>query len=179
MNMYFCTHKSCVLFLLGLGTRVISAQQGLKEGGPAVSFGGGCSGMWREGCRGEGGWDGRDRLSSLPPVCRGWIGDYSSRCVIRSELYSCGCRVTRERLGRAGGHAPQESHFIGVQWIYGICQVVFLPLSTYTHTPPRFLTLVPPSCLSMALRGRKLPVSNTYTWLTVLVPLATLEIEKF
>lgn len=128
---------------------------------------------------GRGGWDGRDRLSSLPPVCRGWIGDYSSRCVIRSELYSCGCRVTRERLGRAGGHAPQESHFIGVQWIYGICQVVFLPLSTYTHTPPRFLTLVPPSCLSMALRGRKLPVSNTYTWLTVLVPLATLEIEKF
>lgn len=54
------------------------------------------------GCEGgAGGWDGQDRLPSLPPVCHGWIGDYSSRCVIRSELYSCGCRVkrrvTRER----------------------------------------------------------------------------------
>lgn len=40
---------------------------------------------------GRGGWEGQDRRSSLPAVCCAWIGDYSSRCVIRSGLYSLGC----------------------------------------------------------------------------------------
>lgn len=118
-------------------------------------------------CVGEvwGCWDGQDRLSSLPPVCCEWIGDYSSRCVIRSELYSWGCRVRsgvkREHLG---GHAPQESHFIGVKWMYGMCQVIFLhyppppPLNHIYSLSSSFPHPHPPSCLSMALLGRKVPV---------------------
>lgn len=94
---------------------------------------GGCSGLWGEGW----GWgvDGQDRLYSLPPVCYGWIGDYSSRCVIRSKLYSWdagwGGGLTREHWG---GHAWQKSRFSGVKWICGMCQVVFLR----SHSPSNF-----------------------------------------
>lgn len=120
--------------------------EGLSEGRLGISTGscvsgvgwGVCSGMWMGV---GGGWDGQDRLSSLPPVCYGWIGDYSSRCVIRSEQYSCGCRVrrrvTRERSESVcvcRSHALQESRFTGVKWIYGMCQVVFL--SSFLHPRP-------------------------------------------
>lgn len=140
--------------------------EGLKGGRPAVSWGGGLF-------RGVGGWDRQDRLSSLSPFCYGWIGDYSSRCVIRSELYSCGCRV-RRRVTREclGGLAPQESHFTGVKWIYGMCQVVFLPprhtLTVLVSSPSSPPAVFPWHCKA----GRSL--KQTHTRVNV-QPLATLE----
>lgn len=77
--------------------------EGPKEGRPAVSCGGGCSGVW-------GAWNGQDRLSSLPPVCCRWIGDYSSRCVIRSELYSWGCWLRRGVTGNIWEGMPHRNH---------------------------------------------------------------------
>ena len=169
INMYLYVHTNinciCGIFS-GTGGLCNLSKAGLKEAGPAGSV------FWWRLFRGAGGWwNGQDRLSSLLPVCLGWIGDYNSRCVIRSELYSFGCRVrrrvTRERLEGGGGGAPQESHFTSVKWIYGMCQVVFLPsphthTHTHTHPPPRFLTLIPPSCPSMALLSRKLPETDSY-----------------
>lgn len=34
-----------------------------------------------------------------------------------------------------GGHAPQESHFSGVKWMYRMCQVVFLCPQQHTLAP--------------------------------------------
>lgn len=157
MNMYFYTHSLVcgLLWASGLEWSKHRRAEGRRASGV----------LWWGLFRGVkevfwGGWDGQDRLSSLPPVCHGWIGDYSSRCVIRSELYSCGCRVRRERLGGTG---------ITFHWrLVNLGDVPSGFLTPPTHT----LTLLvsspsrprPPSCLSMALLDRKLPKTNAYTY---------------
>lgn len=139
-NEYICTPSSC----RGLGAPVVWAQKGRRKAGQQCLVLGVVPVC--------GGWDRQDRLSSLPPVCCEWIGDYSSRCVIRSELYSWGCwarsGVKRKHLG---GHVPQESHFTAVRWMYPIYSLS----SSFPHP-------CPPSCLSMALLGRKVSEMGTY-----------------
>lgn len=96
-------------------------------------------------------WEGQDRRSSLPAVCCGWIGDYSSRCVIRSGLYSLGCGPRgSEGEERTVGRACPTG--IAFDW----CEVNMRdvassfswmrPWITPPHSPSCFLTSVCPSC---------------------------------
>lgn len=110
---------------------------GLKEGG-LVGVVPGCGGV-------AGGWDGQDRLSSLPPLCLGWIGDYSSRCVIRMQ-------GEEGRFGE-GGMLHRNHISLVLSEFIGCAKLPY----THTDTQPHYLTLVPSQLSSYGTARQEAP----------------------
>lgn len=135
-------HPYCASFPCGGGLGHLNAE-GWGEAGRQVS-----------GVEVGSGVGDTDKTHSLPRVCRGWIGDYSSRCGVGSGLHEWGCAV-------GGGHrASQESHFTGEKWMCGMCQVVF-----FCSLLPGSLPLLLPSAVLHCETHRPACVNTAVYWL--------------